>query len=69
MRIVATIRDLSEHGAMLFCRVAQGRYDTLLLRPDPTKGRFQWVRARVAHCTQSIGTYKLGVEFLELHAR
>jgi len=66
MTVIATARDLSERGVMLFCRLPQRNYETLLLRPDPSNGEFRWVKGRVAHCTQSVGLYKIGVEFLEL---
>lgn len=54
----ASIRDVSPSGIGLTCRLRLKQGDAVFLRElesDP------WISCRVAHCTATIGTFKIGV--------
>jgi hypothetical protein len=52
-------RDISEEGIGLVCRDRLTDATQVELRRDEND---PWVPARVAHCTQTVGAYKVGIE-------
>lgn len=52
-------RDISEDGIGVVCRSRLGEATQVELRRDEND---PWVPARVAHCTQTVGAYKVGIE-------
>ncbi len=52
-------RDISEDGIGVVCRNRLGETTRVELRRDEND---PWVPARVAHCTQTVGAYKVGIE-------
>lgn len=52
-------RDISTRGAAVLCRIALDDAARVYLRRDE---RDPWIRCRVAHCTPTVGAYRVGVE-------
>jgi hypothetical protein len=52
-------RDISEDGIGLTCRRRLGEGAQVRVRRDSNDS---WVPARVAHCTDTVGAFKVGVE-------
>jgi len=56
----ATARDISENGMSFTCRQPIPVYTELEIGLE---GSDRVVRAAILHCTQSVGTHVIGVEF------
>ena len=54
-------RDISEDGIGLTCRHRLGEGTYVRVRRDSNDS---WVPARVAHCTDTVGAFKVGVELM-----
>ncbi|HRX84980.1 MAG TPA: PilZ domain-containing protein [Phycisphaerae bacterium] len=54
-------RDISAQGAGVLCRMLLPDNARVYLRRDE---RDPWVRCRVAHCTPTVGSYRVGIELL-----
>jgi len=52
-------RDISRSGMGILCRTPFEPGDRVYLRRDE---RESWVPCRVAHCTATVGTYRMGME-------
>jgi hypothetical protein len=52
-------RDISATGAGVLCRAQLSTDARVYLRRDE---RDAWVRCRVAHCTPTVGSFRVGVE-------
>ncbi len=58
---IARGENLGTNGAGVVCRQSLSRGDEVELR---CVGEQPWVPARVQHCTQTVGSYKIGLQFL-----
>ena len=59
---VARGENLGAKGAGVVCRQALTPGDEIEIR---RVGEQVWIRARVQHCTQTVGSYKIGLRFLD----
>jgi len=54
-------RDINEEGIGLTCRERLHDHSRVHIRRDSND---PWVPARVAHCTQTVGAFKIGIQLV-----